>query len=231
MCKQRCIAIPQVKKSLSKTLQISTFGDDVGGILIGLQNFSIHKLILLHYIEDKKQAKEFAENLRNTIGMSISLKPVTRSDVIRSTMKQISEIIHSEQDSFEQILINISAGDKMMGCAALFGAFVNGIKAFVADTQGHPILLPIMKLSYDEIISESKIKILQTLDKIGGIADSMEDLAKHSGYGKSLLSYHIKGNAKSNGLVQLGLVDIERLEGGRNRITINTLGRMLISVK
>src|SRR5574340_1671773 len=214
-----------------KTLQIATFGQDKEGILAGLRNFPIHKLILLHYKDDTKPVEEFSSGLRSTLGIPVSLRLIEQPDIIRSAMEHVSQIIKDEGSNYEQILINVSAGDKMLGCAALSCAFVNGIKAFGTDTSGLPMLLPILKLSYNEIISDAKIKILQTLDSIGGTIESLEDLSKHSGFGKPLLSYHINGTVDSKGLVQLGLVDIERLERGRNKITINTLGRMLIFSK
>ena len=61
--------------------------------------------------------------------------------------------------------MNVSCGDKMIGCAALSAAFINGIKAFGTDEKGSPLLMPILKLSYNEIISESKIKILKATDE------------------------------------------------------------------
>ncbi len=214
---------------VQKTLQIATFGSDKEGILAGLRNFPIHKLILLHYKEDTKRVEEFASSLRSTLGISISLKLIAQPDIIRSAMEHVSNIIKEEGPSYEQILINVSAGDKMIGCAALSCAFVNGIKAFGTDMEGNPMLLPILKLSYNEIISDAKIKILRALDKAGGVAESLDQLTKHCEFGKPLLSYHIQGSAESKGLVQLGLVDVERLERGRTKIMLNTLGKMLIS--
>jgi hypothetical protein len=146
-------------------------------------------------------------------------------------MEHVSQIIKDEGSNYEQILINVSAGDKMIGCAALSCAFVNGIKAFGTDMKGDPMLLPILKLSYNEIISDAKIKILQALDKTGGSAESLDELSKYCEFGKPLLSYHIQGSSESKGLVHLGLVDVERLERGRTRIILNTLGKMLISTK
>ncbi|MGI0072285.1 MAG: DUF6293 family protein [Nitrosotalea sp.] len=216
---------------VQKTLQIATFGQDKEGILSGIRNFPIHKLILLHYKDDTKLAEEFAGNLRSTLGILITLRFIAQPDIIRSAMEQVSQIIREEGPNYEQILINVSAGDKMIGCAALSCAFVNGIKAFGTDMEGNPMLLPILKLSYNEIISDAKIKILQTLDKAGGSVESLDDLTRHCEFGKPLLSYHIQGSAESKGLVQLGLVDVERLERGRTKITLNTLGKMLISTK
>lgn len=216
---------------VQKTLQIATFGQDKEGILAGIRNFPIHKLVLLHYKDDSKLAEEFAGNLRSTLGVSITLREIAQPDIIRSAMEHVSQIIKDEGTNYEQILINVSAGDKMIGCAALSCAFVNGIKAFGIDMEGNPMLLPILKLSYNEIISDAKIKILQALDKAGGSVESLDNLTKHCEFGKPLLSYHIQGSAEAKGLVQLGLVDVERLERGRTKITLNTLGRMLISTK
>ncbi|HEU5221652.1 MAG TPA: DUF6293 family protein [Candidatus Nitrosotalea sp.] len=214
-----------------KTLQIATFGQDKEGILAGIRNFPIHKLILLHYKDDVKLVEEFSSNLRSTLGIPISLKLIAQPDIIRSAMEHVSQIIKEEGSNYEQVLINVSAGDKMIGCAALSCAFVNGIKAFGTDMQGNPMLLPILKLSYNEIISDAKIKILQAIDNIGGSVESLEELSKNCDFGKPLLSYHIHGSSESKGLVQLGLVDVERLERGRTKITLNTLGKMLISTK
>ncbi|MGI0060672.1 MAG: DUF6293 family protein, partial [Nitrosotalea sp.] len=151
-----------------KTLQIATFGQDKEGILSGLRNFPIHKLILLHYPDDAKLVEEFSSSLRSTLGISISLRSIEPPDIIRSAMEHVSQIIKDEGPNYEQILINVSAGDKMIGCAALSCAFVNGIKAFGTDMEGNPMLLPILKLSYNEIISDAKIKILQAINNVGG---------------------------------------------------------------
>lgn len=214
-----------------KTLQIATFGQDKEGILAGLRNFPIHKLILLHYKDDIKSVDEFSRGLRSTLGIPISLRLIEQPDIIRSAMEHVSQIIKEEGPNYEQLLINVSAGDKMMGCAALSCAFVNGIKAFGTDMNGEPMLLPILKLSYNEMISDAKIKILQAIDYMGGSVESLDNLSKHCEFGKPLLSYHIQGSSESKGLVQLGLVDVERLERGRTKITLNTLGKMLISTK
>ncbi|MBI5377014.1 MAG: hypothetical protein HZA82_00100 [Thaumarchaeota archaeon] len=214
---------------VQQTLQIATFGQDREGIVAGIRNFPIHKLILLHYVEDKKDVEEFSHNIRSTLGISVSLRLIAKPDIIRSAMEHISEIIKTESGKFEQLLINVSAGDKMIGCAALSCAFVNGIKAFGTDQDGKPMLLPILKMSYNEIISDAKIKILRALDKAGGTTESLDDLTKITEFGKPLLSYHIHGTNESKGLVQLGLVEVERLERGRSKITLNTLGKMLIS--
>ncbi len=54
-----------------------------------------------------------------------------------------------------------------------FLCLCKGIKAFGTDMEGNSMLLPILKLSYNEILSDAKIKILQALDKAGGSAESL----------------------------------------------------------
>jgi hypothetical protein len=112
-------------------------------------------------------------------------------------------------------------------CAAVSAAFINGLKAFhVVDDK--PVMLPIMKLSFTEIVSNAKIQILQDLYNIGGEAKSLKRLETASGYSKPLLSHHIKGAKNSRGLIKLGLVETERGKRGRLKVKLTTLGRMLL---
>lgn len=213
---------------MGKTLHIATFGDDSEGILAGIRNFPVHKLILLHYAEQKKTLEEFVKNVRTVLGIPISTLELTTPDVIRSALENINKIIENEKEEYEQVLINVSAGDKMIGCAALSCAFINGIKAFGIDPKGNPMMLPILKMSYNEIISDAKIKILKALYEKGGSVDSLDELVNASGFGKPLLSYHINGTLESKGLLQLGLVDVEKSGRSRSKIVLNTLGQLII---
>ena len=44
---------------------------------------------------------------------------------------------------YQQILMNVSAGDKLISSAALSSAFINGIRAFAMDhDQTIPLVLP-----------------------------------------------------------------------------------------
>ena len=212
-----------------KTLQIATFGEeDFAGIQAGLRNFPVHKLVFLYFDEDKTKITEYENKIRSTLGISVSKKLLKEPDIIGSALENVSQIVNEEKENFDQFLINVSAGNKMIGCAAITAAFVNGIVAFATMPDGSPVLMPIMKLSYSEIISEPKIKILTAIKKLGGTIDNLTEISKITDFGKPLLSYHIQGSPEAKGLVQLGLVDSERLDRGKNRIILNTLGRMLI---
>ena len=179
---------------------------------------------------DKSKAEEFARKIKNVLGLLITIHLVTKENVIRDTMERVNEILNIEGRNFQQVLMNVSSGDKLIGCAALSAAFINGIKAFGMDsTKSVPLLMPVLKLSYNEIISTAKIKILKTIDGMGGTINSLEELEQASGLGKPLLSYHVQGGKDSKGLANLGLVEVERGDRGKMIINLTTLGKLLVT--
>ena len=213
------------------TIQIATFGSDgQDGIALGIRSFPIHKLVLICFSSDKSRAEEFSRKIRSVLGLPVTITLVTKENVIRDTMERVNEILNLNAKEFQQILMNVSSGDKLIGCAALSAAFINGIKAFGMDATGTiPLLMPVLKLSYNEIISESKIKILKAIDSVGGIIESLDHLEQISGYGKPLLSYHVQGAKDSKGLADLGLVEVEKGERGKISAKLTTLGKLLVT--
>jgi hypothetical protein len=187
-------------------------------------------LAFICFGSDKSKAEEFARKIKNVLGLPITIHIVTKENVIRDTMERVNEILNIEGRNFQQVLMNVSSGDKLIGCAALSAAFINGIKAFGMDsTKSVPLLMPVLKLSYNEIISTAKIKILKTIDGMGGTINSLEELEQASGLGKPLLSYHVQGGKDSKGLANLGLVEVERGDRGKMIINLTTLGKLLVS--
>ncbi len=211
------------------TIQIATFGEMQEAIVAGIRNFPVHKLALICYEDEKAKAEEFARKISSTLGLPIVYLTVSRNNVIRDVLERIAEVIKTESKQFDQMLLNVSAGDKMIGCAALSAAFVNGIKAFGMDHEGCPMLLPVLKLSYNEVISEAKIGILKAIDSAGGSVESLEQLSQVSHLGKPLLSYHVQGARDSKGLADLGLVEVERADRGKITVKLTTLGKLLIA--
>jgi hypothetical protein len=212
------------------TIQIATFGSEgQEAIAAGIRNFPVHKLALICYESDKDKADDFSRKIRSVLGLAVSIHLVSKHNSIRDTLERVSEILSIDGKKFHQVLMNVSCGDKLIGCAALSAAFINGIKAFGMDETGSPLLMPILKLSYNEIISESKIKILKAIDEAaGGYVESLEQLESISGYGKPLLSYHIQGGRESKGLADLGLLEIEKGERGKISARLTTLGKLLV---
>lgn len=132
------------------TLQIATFGSEgQDGIALGIRSFPVHKLVLICFGSDKNKAEEFSKRIKRVLGLSVNINLVTKENVIRDTMERVNEILNLNAKEFQQVLLNISCGDKLLGCAGLSAAFINGIKAFGMDTTGTlPLLMPVLKLSY-----------------------------------------------------------------------------------
>jgi hypothetical protein len=214
-----------------KTLQIATFGHEgQDGIALGIRSFSVHKLALICFGSDRNRAEDFANKIRSVLGVSTTITIVTKENVVRDTMESVNDILNLHANEFEQILLNVSSGDKLIGCAALSAAFINGIQAFgMDDTHTVPLLMPVIKLSYNEIISEAKIKILKSINTAGGVIESLDQLEQISGYGKPLLSYHVQGAKDSKGLADLGLVEVEKGDRGKISARLTTLGKLLVS--
>ena len=210
-----------------RVLQIATYGEDQEGITLGIKNFPIHKLTLICYENDKRRAEEFGRRISSTLSIPVNYLEVSKYNVVRDTLEKIAGVLKAEE--FDQILINVSAGEKLIGCAALSAAFVNGIQAFGASPDYTPLIMPVLKMSYNEIVSDAKIDILKAIDNAGGEVESLEELSNVSKYGKPLLSYHIQGSKESKGLAELGLVEVERVSRGKIKVKITTLGKLLIA--
>ncbi len=209
-----------------KTLQIATLGPDTDPVLVGIRTLAVHKLDLIHLEADKPIAEKLTHDLASILKVEVETFSVPTSDVLTHVLEGVAGILQKEKGNFDNILFNVSSGDKLLGCAALSAAFVNGLKAF-AIVKGEPLLLPVLKFSYDQLVSATKLDILKSLQKNGGEVDSLETLKEISGYGKPLLSYHIQGAEDSKGLVELGLVEVEKGNRGKSITKITTLGKLL----
>ena len=123
--------------------------------------------------------------------------------------QKIAEIKAIEKG--KDIIINTATGDKVSTCAATSAAFVNGLKA-MSVTDGMPMMLPVLKFSYYNMLTDKKMAILKLLKK-PDCCSSLEELSKKTKMSLPLISYHINGNLKSEGLKEMGLVETEEKKG------------------
>ncbi len=209
-----------------KTLQIATLGPDTDPVLVGIRTLPVHKLYLIHLESDKPLAQKLIRDLASVLKVEVDGYPIPNTDVLTHVLEGVAGILQKEKENFDDVLFNVSSGEKLLSCAALSSAFVNGLKAF-AVVNGEPMLLPVLKFSYDRIVSQTKLDILKALVKNGGEVESLERLKELTDYGKPLLSYHVQGAEDSQGLVELGLVEVKRGERGKSIIKATTLGRLL----
>jgi len=214
-----------------KTLQIATVGEDSEGVLAGVRNAPANKLVLLCYERDKDVAKRLASNISETLKTDVEVHDAIRPEHSYKDIMQIfTEIVEKNRDNFEDFLLNVSGGDKMICIAAAVTSFILGFKAFFCKGD-ECVMLPPMKLSYTELVSEVKMSILRALDKAGGEVDSLDELSKLTNYGKPLSSYRIHGSEDARGLIDLGLARATRHSRGKTKVTLTTLGKMLLVEK
>ena len=210
-----------------KTLQIAVLGGSEDAVLVGLRNFPAHKLTLLSTSDSLDQAHQLSRKLTETLKLTVDIKQL-RDATISAMLEAVGQIVHTESESFQDFMINVGSAGKHETCAGVTAAFVHGIKAF--DVMGEqPIVLPVMKFSYTQAVTEPKMEILRAIERSGGDVESLEKLSALSNYGKPLLSYHIRGSEEGRGLEDLGLVEVERGKRGRLRVKLTALGRMLLS--
>lgn len=218
-------------RAFRKTLQIATVGEDSGGVLSGVRNAPVNKLALICYERDRESAKRLATSITETLKTDVEVYDTIRLEhCYKDTMQVFSQILEKNRAHFDDFLLNVSSGDKMICIASAVTSFILGFKAFFCKGD-ECIMLPPMKLSYTEMVSEVKLNILRALDQAGGEVDSLDELSKLTNYGKPLLSYHIHGSEDARGLIDLGLAEAMRHSRGKTKVTLTTLGKMLLVEK
>ncbi len=206
---------------MDKNIIIAPVGDNMDALFIGLREFPTEKVILLTPPERVKEAERAMQDL-DRFKIPAKIMEI-KGNLWEEMFRKIAEIREAEKD--KNILVNTATGDRMTTCAATSAAFVNGIKAFSVD-NGMIMLLPVLKFSYYKMLTEKKMGILKMLSK-PDCCMSLEELSKRTKMSLPLISYHINGNLKSEGLKKMGLAETNEKKG-RIEIKLSTLGRMLI---
>ena len=208
-----------------RVLQIATVGENPDAVFVGIRTFPTTKLILLHTPEFATAAREVA---RRTAGIKLPTElRAIGPEMLMDCLRIVSRIATDERGLFDEIIVNTGAGPRMMTCSLLAAAFVNGIRA-IDVREDQPITLPVLKFSYTELVTETKLRLLRTLARLGGDVGSLDELAKSAGLEKALVSYHIRGGRDSRGLESLGLVDVDRGVQGRLAIRLTPSGRTML---
>jgi len=207
-----------------KHVVIAPVGDHMEDLFVGLREFPTERIILVTDPSKKEEAERSKLDLEK-FKIPVQLKMLKEEGHLwEKTFEAIAEIVRTEKDN--PILINVSTGDRNTRCAATSAAFVNGIRAFSVENN-EAMLLPILKFSYYKILTDKKIGILKTIDENTDCCASLEELSKRTNMSLPLISYHINGTIKSEGLKELGLVEtIEKK--GKVSVNLSMMGRLLI---
>ena len=206
---------------MEKNIIIAPVGDNMDALFIGLREFPTERIILLTPPERVKDAERAMQDL-DRFKIPAKIMEI-KGNLWEEMFRKVAEIKEAEKD--KNILVNTATGDRLTTCAATSAAFVNGIKAFSVD-NGMTMLLPVLKFSYYKMLTDKKMEVLKMIGK-PDCCMSLEELSKRTKMSLPLISYHINGNLKSEGLKKMGLVETNEKKG-RIEIKLSTLGRMLI---
>lgn len=204
-----------------KKVIIAPVGKNIFSLFKSLRELNIEKVILLTTKKYEKKTKDVVKDLRKFKIPAEIIK--IKNYCFEEVFKVVAEIKSKEVC---EVLVNVSTGDNISNLASICAAYINGIKAF--DTSENEIkMLPIMKFSYYRLIPDKKMSILKYLYNNPDCCASLEELSKRLGMSLPLISYHVNGTFKSEGLEKMGLV--ETLEGRRKTsLRLTTLGRLLV---
>lgn len=209
-----------------RTLHIATVGEDTDTVLVGMKNVPTHRLALICLHEHKDSVNDFALDLEKTLKIDVDVH-VVDGRIVESVLEKVAIILNEHKNDFEDVVLNVAGGEKVLTCAAVSAAFFNGLKAFHLKNE-IPMMLPVMKVKYSNMISKAKMTILKAIQDAGGEIKSLGQLSDLSGYGRPLLSYHVWGDDESRGLVELGLVEAERKRQGRLEANLTVLGKAML---
>ena len=201
---------------------IAPVGDNMDALFVGLREFPTEKVVLVSHTdmaEDAEKAKQDLERFK------IPTDVVKIKGNIWEEMFRVMSEITKNGTSAENILINVATGDRNTRCAATSAAFVNGVKAFAVD-EDRASFLPVLKFNYYKLITDKKMKLLKIMLE-DNCCSSLEQLSKKSGMSLPLISYHVNGTPRSQGLKSMGLIETEDV-GGRVSVRLTRLGRVLV---
>lgn len=207
-------------KRTMKYVFIAPVGDNIDALFIGVRDFPTEKVVLLAPANRTSEAQRAKKELEK-FHIPCQIFEI-KGNVWEEMFKKIAEL--KEQEKGKNIIVNTATGDRTTTCAATSAAFVNGLKA-VSVEGNQTMMLPVLKFSYYKILTEKKLTLLKLLNKESPL--TLEELSKRTHMSLPLLSYHVHGNLKSEGLVSLGLAEVQE-EKGRVLLSPTMLGRLLI---
>jgi len=203
-----------------KNIVIAPLGDNIEALFVGIKEFPTEKVILMVPEDKVKEVDEIRKDLsRFRIPLEI-LK--IKGNLWEGMFKAIGEIKNKVS---ENILVNVATGDRNTQCAATSASFVNGVKAFSVE-NGEAMMLPVLKFNYYTLLTDKKISILKLLED-NSCCGSLDELAKKTNMSLPLISYHINGSRKAEGLKEMGLVETKEI-GGKIEVKLSMLGQLLI---
>jgi DNA-binding transcriptional ArsR family regulator len=205
-----------------KNIIIAPVGDTTDSVFMGIREFHTHYVVLIVDQDRKDHAEKLRKDLER-FKIPTLIKPMDTANLWEDLFRIVGET--KKEFSEYELIMDVASGTNIMNCASTSAAFVNGIRAYGVEND-HIILLPVLKFSYYKLITDKKMDILRLLSN-HDCCSSLEELAKRTSMSLPLVSYHINGNLKSEGLRDLGLVETIEVKG-KLHIQLSTMGDLLV---
>ncbi len=206
---------------MTKVTLVCLGADNPKAIFSGIKEWPTEKVIVL-VPEGHAQAAREAKAALGKFDMDAEIFSI-KGDLWEGVFRMVGEL----NAAHPNMLVNVGATrDPSLQCMVTCAAFVNGVRAFGVGPDGAIMPLPVLKFSYYRLLTEKKLALLRVMDNPECCA-SLNELSRKTGMSLPLVSYHINGNHKSEGLVSLGLAETR---GKRKSISVflTPLGRMLV---
>ncbi len=204
-----------------KKIIIVTISNEMNNFFDKLDELNPVKVHLLDKAQDKELNKKLEKKL-DEAGCEVSFHKI--GHVWEDTFKYVKGIVGSNKE-FE-VITCVASGTFNQRSSLLNASFVNGIKAYDVNEEGRLYMMPMFKFSYYTILTVKKLQILKFISD--GEEVSFEGISKGIKMSLPLVSYHINGNLKSEGLKGLQLIKTSE-KGGKTYIRLSILGRMLLN--
>ncbi len=202
---------------------VAAAGEDMDTSFQVMRAIPVEKMVMITSEKDRKAVKEFEKDLHR---FRVPVQIVGVRDYSINEMFGILKRV-KEAEKGKDIIMNVASGSKLTSCVTLSAAFVNGIKA-VGVMGDEMVSFPIMKFSYYKALSDQKLRILQHLHDNTECCASLEELSRRVKMSLPLISYHMNGNQKVEGLEKMGLVELVG-KGKRISVRMSSLGKMLMA--
>ncbi len=201
---------------------IAPVGENLESTNVAIREFPTEKIYLVSTGKHREKVEEL-KNLTERLKIGIQTIDV-KGNLLEGMFRTFAQIRAAVNE--DSLLVNISSGDNMDNCIALSAAYVNGLKAFaVIDDKVQ--MLPVLKFSYYRLLPARKLAIIRFLKGEPDCCSSLDELSKRTGMSLPLVSYHVNGNSKAEGLITQGLVETHLGPRGKTQVMLTELGRLM----
>lgn len=193
-------------------------------VLAAVRELGAETVILVG--EDTEQVHEI-ERVLDPLGVETDHREPT-GPMLLGTVQLVQRIVRDHPDREDDLIVNVGSADRYEACAFLSAAFVAGIRTI--DREDDEItFLPVLRFSYDEVVGEEKLAILQALERFEDQSATLNQLANAADLSSSTVSYQVRGGQDTEGLEPLGLIEVVSAPGQDVQLRLTSMGELLSS--